>query len=98
MSFQISNLKIDDRVVSPENIKIFGSDKHELEDERTIEEARIENDMILYFVFKKEGFILRSIWESKRLILRFTDSDAWEEIEVHNPSSGIGKGDEDKKE
>jgi hypothetical protein len=29
-----------------------------LDDERTIEEARIENDMILYFVFKKEGTVM----------------------------------------
>ena len=53
---QIANLKLEDRAVSASAIKLLSEEGHEaLNDEQTIEEAKIENDNVIYFVFKKDG-------------------------------------------
>ena len=53
---QIVNLKIEERIVSPENVRIIRPEDHAvLEDGQSVEEAKLENDSAIYFVFKKEG-------------------------------------------
>lgn len=96
---QICSLKIEDRIVSTDNIRIIRpDDRAVLEDGQTVEEAKLENDSAIYFVFKKEGYFPQTSF--RRLIdffffFHFLGSNDWESVDVHNPSSGK---EEDKKE
>jgi hypothetical protein len=62
---QICSLKIEDRIVSTDSIRIIRpDDRAVLEDGQSIEEAKLENDSAIYFVFKKEGLLLFTSFSS----------------------------------
>mmetsp|Transcript_29865 Transcript_29865/g.83450 ORF Transcript_29865/g.83450 Transcript_29865/m.83450 type:complete len:103 (+) Transcript_29865:91-399(+) len=53
---QIANLKLDDGPSSGSGIRLYSSDeKTALEDGQTIDEAKLESNAVVYFVFKKSG-------------------------------------------
>eukprot|EP00008_Paramoeba_atlantica_P013245 CAMPEP_0201480934 /NCGR_PEP_ID=MMETSP0151_2-20130828/5297_1 /ASSEMBLY_ACC=CAM_ASM_000257 /TAXON_ID=200890 /ORGANISM="Paramoeba atlantica, Strain 621/1 / CCAP 1560/9" /LENGTH=99 /DNA_ID=CAMNT_0047862931 /DNA_START=81 /DNA_END=380 /DNA_ORIENTATION=+ len=52
---QIISLKIDDRTLPFEKIRLYKDDRAPLDDDKTLEESKIENDGVIFFCFKIEG-------------------------------------------
>ena len=92
-------MKIDDRTLPFEKIRLYKDDRAPLDDDKTLEESKIENDGVIFFCFKIEGcshffffetfffsFLSLSFVSNKNSFMnRFLKgTEAWEDIDVQN--------------